>query len=218
MMRVVRIGTWNLAGRWSDDHAALLGEAACDVWLLTEVSHRVTLDGHRLHASRTPMTAHRHWAAVASRRPMSPLPDPHPASAAVRIGAMTYISSVLPWKACGSAEPWIGENHAARTENTINELVSHLGETRQLVWGGDWNHALSGPEYAGSQGGRGAVLGLLDTFELTVPTATLPHAIDDLLSIDHIAVPLGQHATASRVVAERGGRRLSDHDAYVVEA
>ena len=46
----------------------------------------------------------------------------------------------------------------------------------------------------------------------------LPHAIDDLLSIDHIAVPLGLQATASRVSAEHDGKRLSDHDAYVLDA
>ncbi|KRF01535.1 hypothetical protein ASG88_08745 [Nocardioides sp. Soil777] len=68
-MRVVRIGTWNLAGRWSDHHGALLEEAACDVWLLTEVSERVALEGYRLHASQAPMTTRRDWAAVVSRQP-----------------------------------------------------------------------------------------------------------------------------------------------------
>jgi hypothetical protein len=133
MMRVVRIGTWNLAGRWSDDHAALLREAACDVWLLTEVSDRTALDGFDLHASQALATARRHWAAILSRRPMSPLPDPHPASAAARVGTFTYVSSVLPWKGCGSTPPWVGENHAARTESAITELVSNLGATRDLV-------------------------------------------------------------------------------------
>jgi len=51
-----------------------------------------------------------------------------------------------------------------------------------------------------------------------VPTADLPHRIDGLLSIDHIAVPAEMPlATASRVVASVAGRRLSDHDAYVTE-
>ena len=217
MMRVVRIGTWNLAGRWSDDHAALLGDNASDVWLLTEVDERTTLDGYGLHTAVALMSERRHWAAVASREPMTALPDPHPASAAVRIGTTTYVSSVLPWKGSGPTTPWVGENHASRTEIAISDLVSNLQEARPLVWGGDWNHALTGREYAGSMGGRRAVLGALDSFGLDVPTADLPHAIDSLLSIDHIAVPVGLRAHASRVPAERGGRRLSDHDAYVVE-
>jgi endonuclease/exonuclease/phosphatase family metal-dependent hydrolase len=148
---------------------------------------------------------------------MTPLPDPHPASAAVRLGTTTYVSSVLPWRSCGSQLPWVGENHAARTENAVRELMSNLDEKRPLVWGGDWNHALTGKEYAGSQGGRRAVLGALASFGVAAPTAVLPHAIDGLLSIDHVAVPVGLHATASRVAAERDGERLSDHDVYVVD-
>jgi hypothetical protein len=217
MMRVVRIGTWNLAGRWSDDHAALLADAACDVWLLTEVNDRTTLAGFDLHASEATVMSRRHWSAVASRLPMSALPDPHPASAAVRIGDTTCVSSVLPWRSCGSKAPWVGENHATRTENAIIELVSNLKETERLVWGGDWNHALTGREYAGSQGGRRVVLRALETLRLAAPTEPLPHAIDGLLSIDHIAVPFGLRSTASRVTAERDGRRLSDHDAYIVD-
>lgn len=217
MMRVVRIGTWNLAGHWSDDHASLLEEAACDVWLLTEVDHRTLLDGYACHASTAPMAPGRHWAVVLSRRPMVALADPHPASAAARVGAMTYVSSVLPWKGCGSMPPWVGENHVARTENALDELVGKLDETRSLIWGGDWNHAMDGPEYAGSHGGRRAVREALDTLRLTAPTATLPHVIDGLLSIDHVAVPIGLDATAWRIHAQHGGRRLSDHDAYVVD-
>ena len=50
-----------------------------------------------------------------------------------------------------------------------------------------------------------------------VPTAKLPHPIAGLLSIDHVAVPEGTAATARRVEATHEGKRLSDHDAYVVE-
>ncbi|KRF01534.1 hypothetical protein ASG88_08740 [Nocardioides sp. Soil777] len=95
--------------------------------------------------------------------------------------------------------------------------MSNVAGARPLVWGGDWNHALTGREYAGSQGGRRAVLAALDTLGLEAPTATLPHAIEDLLSIDHVAVPLGIEATASRVSAQCDGKRLSDHDAYVLD-
>ena len=44
----MRIGTWNLAGRWSAHHAGLLLAADCDVWLLTEVNERTTLPGYTL--------------------------------------------------------------------------------------------------------------------------------------------------------------------------
>ncbi len=69
------------------------------------------------------------------------------------------------------------------------ELVENLRGVESLVWGGDWNHAMTGREYAGSIGGRRAILGAVEQLGLEVPTAGLPHAIDGLLTIDHIAVP-----------------------------
>ena len=54
---------------------------------------------------------------------------------------------------------------------------------------------------------------------LQVPTRLLPHPIDGVLSIDHIAVPSTWTVTGTELhTAMRDGRRLSDHDAYVVEA
>ena len=113
--------------------------------------------------------------------------------------------------------PWTGAKHADKTAHTVDDLLLHLRAADALVWGGDWNHALSGREYAGSLGGRKVVLDAVDQLDLSVPTADLPHPIDGLLSIDHVAVPRGTATTASRTPAERDGTRLSDHDAYVVE-
>ncbi len=192
-------------------------DADCDVWLLTEVNERTSLPGYALHMTQARMAPRRRWAAIASRLPMSSSPDPHPASARARIGATTYVSSILPWRACGSLFPWVGERHAERTANAVDDLLLGLRPARSLVWGGDWNHALTGKEYAGSQGGRRAILTALEELRLEVPTTQLPHRIDGLLSIDHIAVPRGWSTSATRLPAERDGKRLSDHDAYVVE-
>jgi endonuclease/exonuclease/phosphatase family metal-dependent hydrolase len=213
----VRIGTWNLAGKWSDDHRTLMIEADCDVWLLTEVAERTRLPGYATHLSASQMAARRRWAGIASRLPMASSPDPHPASAAAQVGATTYVSSVLPWRSCGARPPWVGTRHVEKTTNALDGLLLHLRAADSLVWGGDWNHALSGKEYAGSQGGRSEVLRAIDELDLVVPTADLPHPIEGLLSIDHIAVPGGVARGAERVSAEAGGTRLSDHDAYVVE-
>lgn len=213
----MRIGTWNIAGRWSDAHARLIEEADCDVWLLTEVSERVALPTHELHLSTAIMAPKRRWAAVASRLPMTPEPDPHPASARAHIGSTTFVSSILPWKGCDSGPPWVGDRHVDKTQNAVNDLVAELTSIKSLVWGGDWNHALTGKEYAGTMGGRRAVLTAVDELGLMVSTTDLAHPIDGLLSIDHIATPRGVDATASRLVAAHDGKRLSDHDAYVVE-
>lgn len=87
-----------------------------------------------------------------------------------------------------------------------------------LIWGGDWNHALEGREYAGSKGGRGVVLDAVARLRLHVPTADLPHRLEGLLSIDHIATPVGSSwRSATRHGPTVDGRSLSDHDAYVVD-
>ncbi len=57
---------------------------------------------------------------------MTPKPDPHPASASVRIGSTTYVSSVLPWHSCGSGPPWVGDRHVDKTEHAVGELVENL--------------------------------------------------------------------------------------------
>ena len=82
-----------------------------------------------------------------------------------------------------------------------------------LVWGGDFNHAMVGPECAGSLAGRKHIEGLLSELNLRVPTTHLAHRRPSLLSIDHIAVPTDSVVSdASRIDATG----LSDHDAYVL--
>lgn len=157
----MRIGTWNIAGRWSEHHQNFLTRADCDVWLLTEVNECTHLPGHTLHLSQSRMAPQRRWAGIASRLPMAATPDPHPASAQAQVGGSTYVSSVLPWRSCGSAPPWVGDRHVDKTENAVGDLMTALTSIKPLVWGGDWNHALTGKEYAGSIGGRRAVVAAL---------------------------------------------------------
>jgi hypothetical protein len=212
----VRIATWNLAGRWNSKHLELLLGLDCDVLLLTEVSERVEIPAYAGHVGQALMAPKRRWAGVYSRRGLEPRPDPHPASALAVVAGIAFCSSVLPWRGCGY-EPWGEGNHAARTERAVATLLESLPRDR-LVWGGDFNHALEGREYAGSKGGRRAVVEALRARALTAPTTSLPHQIDTILSIDHIAVPTDWVvATVEHVSALTAAGRLSDHDAYVVE-
>ena len=215
--RRVRIGTWNLAGRWSDRHREVLDSADCDVWLLTEVSYRLSLPGYWGHVTITDMRPEVRWAGIFSRFELEPLHDPHPASAMARVGQTTFVSTILPWRGTGDVEPWHGTNHGERTRAALRTLVPAMPEG-DLCWGGDWNHAMSGREYAGNKGGREAVLGAVSERDLAVPTAQLPHAIDGLLTIDHVAVPSAWEVlTAARVPAVSDSMRLSDHDLYLIE-
>lgn len=82
------------------------------------------------------------------------------------------------------------------------------------MWGGDWNHALIGPESAGSRAGRAAIAGLAGRLGLRVPTSGLPHRLGGAQrTIDHIAVSA---ALPVRLAHRVPAPRLSDHDAYVV--
>jgi hypothetical protein len=211
----VRIGTWNLAGRWDTRHRDLIRAMDCDVLLLTEVSERVDLRGYDVHLGHQVMAPRRRWAAVASRLAMSSEPDPHGASAMVTLEGLRICSSILPWRSCGAEDPWVGTTSAERT----SAAVAALEASAPSVWGGDWNHALSGREWAGSEAGREHLLAAVERLDLQVPTASLPHQIEDLLSIDHIAVPKSWTILAAqRHRAFAGQVRISDHDAYVVDA
>lgn len=216
----MRIGTWNLAGRWSTRHRALLEEADCDVWLLTEVPAAFELDGGSLVRSESMKgTRNRAWAAVWSNEPVVTLPPLHPVAAVVQRGDLMICSCVLPWRGSGSTWPGPESNTAGKTIAALDDLRAALtlGE-RLRVWGGDWNHAMRGREWAGSKEGQIAIRKLAADAGLLVATADEPHRIDGLLSIDHIAVPKAWATTCRRVVAAAGDDRLSDHDAYVVDA
>lgn len=213
----MRIGTWNLAGRWTGDHQELLLSQACEVWLLTEVSEKLELPGYFAHATSALMAPRRHWAAVLSRGDLKAMPDPHPATAAAEIGDAAYVSSVLPWRSSGRPDFWGGHTHVEKMAATLRKLEKSL-TGRTVVWGGDWNQALVDGEYTGTKAGRRDLLDTIASLGLFAATARLPHRISELRSIDHIAVPADAVVTCShRVVARSAKRRLSDHDMYVVD-
>jgi hypothetical protein len=211
----VRIGTWNLQGRWDQRHIDHIQAMSCDVLLLTEVSERAELPGTRIHASVMMMAPRRYWSAVATRLPLFALADPHGASAMAEIDGLRVCSSVLPWRSCGAAPPWTGLTTAEKTEAATASITAGT----PTVWGGDWNHAMAGRDWSGSMQGRRSILEAVDRLGLQVPTAASPHQIDGLLSIDHIAVPASWRVLEiEHHPALSGGDRISDHDAYVIEA
>lgn len=157
------------------------------------------------------------WAGVFSCSPLQPLPDPHPASAGGAALGLVWCSSILPWRSCGT-HPWGEGTTSEKTSRALDQLMAGL-PAGGLVWGGDWNHAMTGREYAGSLTGRAAIKEALSGRQLQLATGELPHRIAGLLTIDHIAVPEGARIVdVTRVVAEgRRGHRLSDHDVYTTE-
>lgn len=211
----VRIGTWNTDGRWSPEHLELLVGAECDVWLLTEVEEQVELDGFCRHLAQGVVGPRRRsrWAGVLSRQPLTALPDPHVASAAAVAGGIAYCSTVLPWANTKGDLDWPGENHEKRTASALGPLLANLPSS-DLVWGGDWNHAASGPRPDGTEGARKRVWAAVEDRGLQVATADLPHREDGYLTTDHVAVPSDWVVTGAERLDARG---LSDHDCHIVD-
>ncbi|MDO5678651.1 MAG: hypothetical protein Q4G35_14235, partial [Propionibacteriaceae bacterium] len=110
----MRIGTWNLEGRWTPAHQEALASVDCDVWLLTEVNARTHLPGYHRHLTSALMGETKHWAGVVSRHEPTVLADPHPASAAVVVDDLLWCSSVLPWRTA-SENPWGSGDVTERT-------------------------------------------------------------------------------------------------------
>lgn len=79
----------------------------------------------------------------------------------------------------------------------LDAIIETLSRTEPVIWGGDCNHALSGREYAGSAAGRAHPRTALGKLGLSARTQELPHRIEGLLSIDHIAAPTGWPARAA---------------------
>jgi hypothetical protein len=73
------------------------------------------------------------------------------------VDGLRVCASVLPWRSCG-ADPWGSGDTAARTVRAVDSVRA----ARPTVWGGDWNHALCGPETSGSMAGRRHLAGVLD--------------------------------------------------------
>jgi hypothetical protein len=220
MISGMRIGTWNLDGQWSMAHDVFMQKQACDVWLLTEVPGDISLQGYTQHLSQEIMLKGKHWAGVFSLLPLRlvPLDDPHPASAAAIVGGTTFVSSILPWRTCGSDWPWVGATTAEKTRSTLDDLLKHLPR-HNLVWDGDWNHSLEGSESAGSYDGREMIEGALKELDLWAPTEQLNHRLHGVKSIDHLAVSRQRPSSRAKHLPAvlDDGTELSDHDAYVVD-
>lgn len=217
----MRIGTWNMAG-W-------LAEAGVAGVVARRRLRRVAADRsqrERRTARLSPASGPgAHGAASSVGRRLQPVAAHAPARpsrgqrrAAAVVAGVTYCSTILPWRGSGGEPTWPGaelprDQHSGRMRFALETLLSGLSPT-DLVWGGDWNQALDGPESTGSRGGRRHLLAAIDKLGLQVPTADLPHRLDGHLSIDHIGVPRDRRVIG---VEHRTAVGLSDHDCYVVE-
>ena len=220
------IGTWNLEqagpGRGARQHEAMR-ELDLDLWLLTEVRNDALLPHE--HAVRSPVrdvASTMRWAAVCSRWPVEERPSGHQSLALAVVhtpeGELLTASSVMPWRGAGAH--WPGDADAPladRFRETLREhraAIEQARDGRPVVWGGDFNVALEGPEHAGVTATRADLVETFAGLGLEARTGHLPHRVPDISTIDHIAVPASWEVQA----AERHEPGLSDHALYAVRA
>lgn len=123
---------------------------------------------------------------------------------------------MLPWR--GAKAHWPGDADVPLADRFRETLEAHcraIEAARQegpVVWGGDFNLALEGPEHAGVTANRPDLLKAFAELGLEARTADLPHRIPAIRTIDHIAVPSSW--TTEPAVQDPG---LSDHALYRVQ-
>lgn len=207
----MRTATWNLDVHAGPGKVEQLLALDADVLLLTEVPAGFALPGYHLTPPGPEMVRGQGWAAVASRRPLHPVPTPHVASTAAHVDGVGYVSTVLPWTGAPQ-EPWSGATTSERMTAAVDRLEPFLLQQDRLVWGGDWNQTMTGGLDGSTRAGRDRLDQALDRLGLALPTRELPRGALPMMTIDHIALA-DPTAQAVHVSVDR---RLSDHDAYVV--
>jgi len=213
----MRIATWNMAASDGVASREFLSSLECAVLLLTEVPRELELANYALTFSQGDMAQGQAFAAVATRDQPTSRVHPHRASVCAQVGGAMYLASVLPWRSAKVADGFPGGNQGERTREAVETLTDDW-PPGPVVWGGDWNHELSGRLGAGSTAGRAAILKAVRGRNLQVPTSVLGAAAGDG-SVNHVALPADWTVmSVTRYVAESVGKRLSDHDAYVVDA
>jgi endonuclease/exonuclease/phosphatase family metal-dependent hydrolase len=239
------IGTWNLeayASRLSargEQQTRALSQHDADLWFLTELHADWAIDGHSIHfAAPRPEAPETHRkAAISTAWPMTPIPRRgNPVEGRLSMArilepstdeTILAVCSVLPWR--GATPRWRDlldrdVTFADVFVHVLDYVVNRIHEERRdgeaVIWGGDFNQALAGRDYVGSNAGRAALASAFEDLKLQVPTMFLPAHIEAHPAIDHIAVPVTWELQGAPQVHRpfHGPRPLSDHALYVVEA
>jgi len=134
--------------------------------------------------------------------------------------------SVLPWANAIHQAPYLarqGESADALFARMLRAQVDDMIKLRQrwpghtLIWAGDFNQTLSGPNYGGSNKGRQLLAAALLELDLVAWNHESAHAKPTMHALDLICGPQGREPQVERFEPELDGQVLSDHAGYVVE-
>ena len=239
------IGTWNLEVYLSRQSARGMAMAheldrhPVDVWFLTELHSDWKLANQDIcfAPSRNEALETRRFAGISTSWGMAPLIGPDdPAEGWICLARLTdpvtnqtclAASTVLPWR--GITPHWrqiLGREvtFPEAFRHVLNYVVQRIDDARRpgedVIWGGDFNQALTGRNYVGTLQGRSDLSTALDRLGLQAATANLPALGLTQPAIDHIAIPSTWSVRGNPNVHRptRNEKPLSDHALYLVDA
>lgn len=236
----MRIATWNLerggrtrAARRAQE--AVLGELERDVLVLTEPGPSFeatggTVTSPRLRGDRS---GYESWIAIlgsAVRRAPLEIPFERMAVAAVAEtarGAFVIYGSVLPWGTFRQHAPELAREDESSLDSfvrVLGEQVADMEELRRrhpghaVIWAGDFNQHVHGPDRGGSRAKRAALEGALVRLGLVAWNGAAAHAESGMHAIDLICGPREIDVRVQgRIDPFRDGVRMTDHAGYWVE-
>jgi hypothetical protein len=143
------------------------------------------------------------------------------------LGTALVVGSVLPWRAAPRHAPALalpGESSAEMFARVLDLHVSAIEQAKVahpeafVLWAGDFNQSLDGPNLTGTKSGRDLVEQALDRLGLVAWNRGSPHALAGMCAIDLFCGPASLEVGPIEVIAPVvNGRRLSDHAGYVID-
>ncbi len=234
----MRIATWNLerGGRSRGARPAqeeTLRALLADVVVLTEPPATYA-SGPGVVASpalRSGIDGRESWIAIVGAGVEAvPLDIPYErmavaARVAIRGRRIVVYGAVLPWLSVRSHAPKMvqaGEVFSDVFERVLDAQkadVSKLGtQGEPVVWAGDFNQSVAGPNQGGSKIGRAALNRVLAELGFAAWNGHADHARENLRAVDLICGPKEQTVLAQgRIDPTRAGVRMSDHAGYWVD-
>lgn len=237
----MRVAVWNMerggpGGSVAERQLQLLDGMDFDLAVVTEppAACSMTCDGVvAAPALRIGHAGPEAWVSVMGTdvQPVPPCPPFERLAVAARayVGTQLVIvyGSVLPWRSAPTHVPSLalpGESAAAMFERFLEDQVADVNRLRTayptavVLWAGDFNQSLEGPNLVGSARGRALLEQALEHLGLVAWNRDAGHAKEGLSAIDLVCGPRECACiTVEQIAPELGGRQLSDHAGYVVD-
>jgi hypothetical protein len=236
----VKIGTWNLdhggrsrAAREAQSDA--LDSVVADLWIFTEPpADLARAQGRTVSSPSERPGAHgaEPWVTLCGPG-LEPVGVPAPyerLAVAARTEALgepiVLYGSVLPWRTVRRHVPDLMRDDETAGEMFERVLADQVAEIERLrasfpgelvIWAGDFNQSLVGPNWTGSTAGRALLVDALRGLGLTAWNAESPHAKTGMRAIDLVCGDARQIHGVEVIDCARDGRDISDHNGYIIE-